>query len=81
MNMFRLTMCTYLGIFESKIAEGADALAKSEIAGTARLNRGEVIEDFVCFRDGTSTFRFAGGVLGEETSVCVAEYWCGSIGS
>jgi hypothetical protein len=70
------------GIFESKIAAGADALAKSEIAGTARLNRGEVIEEFVCFRDGGSTFRFAAGVLGEgqETSVCVAEYWCGSIG-
>jgi hypothetical protein len=77
-----LSQYIHLGIFESKIAAGAEDLAKSEIAGTARLNRGEVIEEFVCFKDGTTSFRFAGGVLGEgsETSVCVSEFWCGSIG-
>ncbi|KAA8625543.1 hypothetical protein PtrSN002B_009310 [Pyrenophora tritici-repentis] len=63
------------GIFESKIDKGAETLEKSQIAGSAKLRR----EQFVCFRDGVSTFRFAGGVLGAETTVCTAEFWCASI--
>ncbi|EFQ84919.1 hypothetical protein CFE70_002046 [Pyrenophora teres f. teres 0-1] len=63
------------GIFESKIDKGAETLEKSQIAGSAKLGR----EQFACFRDGVSTFRFAGGVLGAETTVCTAEFWCASI--
>jgi len=63
------------GLFESKIDKGADGLKKSQIAGSATLG----FEQFACFRDGESTFRFAGGVLGPETTVCTAEFWCASI--
>jgi len=63
------------GLFESKIDKGADGLEKSQIAGSATLG----FEQFACFRDGESTFRFAGGVLGAETTVCTAEFWCASI--
>lgn len=64
-----------VGVFESKIDAGADALEKSQIAGSATLG----YEQFACFRDGVSTFRFAGGVLGAETTVCTAEFWCASV--
>lgn len=68
------------GVFESRIAASADTLPKSELAGLATLiGDGNVKEEFACFRDGMSTFRFGGGVLGGETTVCVAEFWCGSI--
>ncbi|KAF1944505.1 hypothetical protein EJ02DRAFT_452368 [Clathrospora elynae] len=66
------------GVFESNVDAGADALAKSQIAGTAQLGTGTGAEQFVCFRDGTSTFRFNGGLLGTEITVCTAEYWCAS---
>jgi hypothetical protein len=69
------------GVFESRITKSADILPKSELAGLATLiGDGGVKEEFACFRDGTSTFRFGGGVIGEETTVCLAEFWCGSIG-
>jgi hypothetical protein len=69
------------GVFESRITQSADLLPKSELAGLATLiGDGGEEEEFACFRDGTSTFRFGGGVIGEETTVCLAEFWCGSIG-
>jgi hypothetical protein len=71
------------GVFESRINQSADTLAKSELAGMATLiGKAGGSEEFVCFRDGSSTFRFGGGVVDGtgETTVCVAEFWCGSIG-
>ncbi|KAB2101223.1 hypothetical protein AG0111_0g10262 [Alternaria gaisen] len=68
------------GVFESRIAQSADTLPKSELAGSATLTGdGNLKEEFACFRDGTSTFRISAGVLGAETTVCVADFWCGSI--
>ena len=68
------------GVFESRIAQSADTLPKSELAGWATLTGdGNLKEEFACFRDGTSTFRISAGVLGAETTVCVADFWCGSI--
>ncbi|KAF2833057.1 hypothetical protein CC86DRAFT_461506 [Ophiobolus disseminans] len=63
------------GRFTSKIAEGADTLTKSQLAGTATLGS----EEFVCFVDGTSTFRFSGGLLGLGTTNCKADFWCASV--
>lgn len=65
------------GRFTSSIAAGADDLPKSQIAGTAKLGD----EDFVCFVDGTSTFKFREGLLGLRETTCKADYWCASIGS
>jgi hypothetical protein len=62
------------GRFTSNIAAGADSLPKSQIAGTAKLGD----EDFVCFVDGTSTFRFKEGLLGLRETNCKADYWCAS---
>jgi len=70
-------------VFESKISQSADTFAKSELAGSATLSGGNGgKEEFVCFRDGVSTFRFGSGVVGDsgETTVCVAEFWCASVG-
>ena len=70
-------------MFESKISQSADTFAKSELAGSATLSGGNGgKEEFVCFRDGVSTFRFGSGVVGDsgETTVCVAEFWCASVG-
>lgn len=71
------------GVFESKISQSADTFAKSELAGSATLSGTDGgKEEFVCFRDGVSTFRFGSGVVGDsgETTVCVAEFWCASVG-
>ncbi|KAH7414304.1 hypothetical protein DE146DRAFT_31430 [Phaeosphaeria sp. MPI-PUGE-AT-0046c] len=62
------------GRFTSSIAAGADALPKSQIAGTAKLGN----EDFVCFVDGSSTFKFREGLLGLRETNCKANYWCAS---
>jgi hypothetical protein len=62
------------GRFTSNIAAGADSLPKSQIAGTAKLGD----EDFVCFVDGTSTFKFREGLLGLRETNCKADYWCAS---
>jgi hypothetical protein len=62
------------GRFTSNIAAGADTLPKSSIAGTAKLGD----EDFVCFVDGTSTFKFREGLLGLRETNCKADYWCAS---
>lgn len=71
-------------VFESKIASGAESWAKSEIAGMARMERGVAVEEFVCFRDGESVFRFGAGLVGNggkgETTVCRAEFWCAGLG-
>lgn len=60
--------------FTSSIAAGADSLPKSQIAGTATLGT----ESFVCFVDGTSTFKFREGLLGLRETNCKADYWCAS---
>jgi hypothetical protein len=60
--------------FTSSITAGAAALAKSEIAGSAKLGN----EDFVCFVDGSSTFAFREGLLGLRETNCKADYWCAS---
>ncbi|KAH9865645.1 hypothetical protein J1614_009231 [Plenodomus biglobosus] len=65
------------GSFESKIDSGAKNLDKSQIAGTAKLGR----ENMVCFVDGTTAFRFDGGLLDLGSTKCTANYWCASIGS
>jgi hypothetical protein len=62
------------GKFTSSIASNAAGLAKSEIAGSAKLGD----EDFVCFVDGSSTFSFREGLLGLRSTTCKAEYWCAS---
>lgn len=68
------------GVFESRIDRGADAFPKSELAGGATLEPSTgAKEEFVCFRDGETTFRFVGGILGEETTVCKTEFWCASL--
>ncbi|XP_014553093.1 hypothetical protein COCVIDRAFT_29610 [Bipolaris victoriae FI3] len=70
------------GVFESRIERGADALPKSELAGYATLETSAVAggkEEYACFRDGEATFRFVGGILGEETTVCKTEFWCASL--
>ncbi|KAH7388793.1 hypothetical protein BKA66DRAFT_385194, partial [Pyrenochaeta sp. MPI-SDFR-AT-0127] len=64
-----------VGDFEGKIARDADDLAKSQIAGSAKLDS----EEFVCFRDGESTFQFREGLLGFRSVNCLADYWCASI--
>lgn len=61
--------------FTSSIADSADELAKSEIAGTAKFGS----EEFVCFADRSSTFRFSEGLLGLRTTNCKADYWCASL--
>ncbi|KAF2032003.1 hypothetical protein EK21DRAFT_87614 [Setomelanomma holmii] len=60
--------------FTSSINAGAGDLPKSQIAGTATLGG----EDFVCFVDGTSTFKFNEGLLGLGSTNCKADYWCAS---
>jgi hypothetical protein len=62
------------GRFTSSIAAGAESLPKSQIAGTATLGT----ESFVCFVDGTSTFKFREGLLGLRETNCKADYWCAS---
>lgn len=63
------------GYFQSTINSGADDLPKSQIAGSAKLDD----EDFICFRDGQTTFQFSEGLLGLKSTTCRAEYWCASI--
>ncbi|KAH7096001.1 hypothetical protein FB567DRAFT_47056 [Paraphoma chrysanthemicola] len=62
--------------FTSSIDAGAASLPKSQIAGTGTLGR----EQLVCFRDGSSTFKFSEGLLGLRSTTCKAEYWCASLG-
>lgn len=62
------------GRFTSSIAAGADDLPKSQIAGSAKLGS----EDFICFVDGSSTFKFREGLLGLRETTCKADYWCAS---
>lgn len=63
--------------FTSSIDNDAKGLAKSQIAGSATLGR----EQFVCFKDGSSTFKFSEGLLGLRSKTCRADYWCASLGS
>lgn len=63
------------GDFESRIQQGAGDLAKSQIAGTAKLGG----EELICFRDGEATFLFRQGLLGRRGTSCRADYWCASI--
>lgn len=59
----------------STINAGAKALAKGELAGEAKIGT----EEFVCFRDGQSTFTTTGGDgFDRRTVTCVADYWCAS---
>ncbi|USP74337.1 uncharacterized protein yc1106_01611 [Curvularia clavata] len=45
------------GVFESRIDRGADAFPKSELSGGATLESSSGSkEEFVCFRDGETTF-------------------------
>lgn len=62
------------GRFSSNIEDGADSIQNGEIAGTAKLGA----EEFVCFRDGETTFKFSED-LGLSNYSCIAEYWCPSI--
>lgn len=67
--------------FSSVIDVGAASLAKSQIAGSARVAN----EDFVCFKDGESRFtvndgeRWWGRGRGWNVAICVADYWCASV--
>lgn len=63
------------GTLTTKIEDGADELAKSQIAGSATLGD----EDFVCFVDGSSTFQFREGLLGLRSTNCKADFWCASV--
>lgn len=63
------------GQFTSEISEGADSLPKNSLAGNGKL----ASEDFVCFVDGSSTFKFGAGLLGLTSTTCRADYWCASI--
>jgi hypothetical protein len=64
------------GAFSSSIAIGGKTLAKSAIAGMAKVGR----EEFICFRDGETKFEaVSDGIIGEERSQCVADYWCASL--
>ena len=64
------------GRFTSSISDGADDLAKSQLAGSAKLGN----EEFICFVDGSSTFKFTGGLLGLLGNTnCKADYWCASL--
>lgn len=60
--------------FSSTIDAGAGALAKGEIAGAATVGT----EEFVCFRDGETTFTANDwdDLVGKAS--CVADYWCAS---
>jgi hypothetical protein len=62
------------GDFTSNIDEGADSISSGQIAGGAKL----ATEDFVCFRDGETTFKFSED-LGLSSYSCTADYWCPSI--
>jgi hypothetical protein len=62
------------GLFHSSIDKDAGALAKGQIAGSAKLED----EDFVCFKDGETTFTFSAD-LGLSRYTCKASYWCPSI--
>ncbi|KAF1840969.1 uncharacterized protein K460DRAFT_359509 [Cucurbitaria berberidis CBS 394.84] len=63
------------GAFEGKIDADAAALSKSQIAGSAKLGK----EELVCFKDGEATFKFGEGLLALRSVNCRADYWCGSI--
>jgi len=64
------------GAFSSSIETGGKMLAKSAIAGTAKVGK----EEFVCFRDGETKFEAVSeGLIGDESSQCVADYWCASL--
>jgi hypothetical protein len=62
------------GTFHSYIDANAASVAKGQIAGSARLDA----EDFVCFKDGATSFKFSED-LGLSTYTCTAQYWCPSI--
>lgn len=63
------------GRFTSQIADGADDLTKSQLAGSATLGT----EELICFVDGTSTFKFSDGLLGIGATTCKADFWCASL--
>lgn len=64
------------GTFSSSIDAGAKTLEKSAIAGSAKVGT----EQFTCFRDGETKFdAISEGLIGDERSACVADYWCASI--
>lgn len=60
--------------FSSNINAGAEGLEKGQIAGEAKMDT----EDFVCFRDGETSFA-ARNDIGIEQYSCTADYWCPSI--
>ncbi|KAK7186411.1 hypothetical protein DPSP01_013110 [Paraphaeosphaeria sporulosa] len=63
------------GKLTSAIDKGAKAVAKGEIAGSAKIGA----EEYVCFKDGASKFTVQGW---EDWSAqklsCTADYWCAS---
>jgi hypothetical protein len=62
------------GSFSSRIDASAARLEKGQIAGTAVMND----EDFVCFKDGTTSFVVTKG-LTNKPYTCKTDYWCPSI--
>ncbi|KAF2706933.1 hypothetical protein K504DRAFT_447801 [Pleomassaria siparia CBS 279.74] len=56
------------------IDAGAATLAKGDLAGSAKLDQ----EDFICFKDGTTSFEFK-NEWGIREYSCTADYWCPSI--
>ena len=62
------------GLFSSSIDASAKTIAKGEIAGTVKLED----EQFVCFKDEETSFRFSEN-LGLSSYTCTANYWCPSI--
>jgi hypothetical protein len=64
------------GAFSANIDVGGKTLAKSAIAGMAKVGS----EEFMCFRDGETVFEAVSeGLIGDERSTCTADYWCASI--
>jgi len=60
------------GTFTSNIGAAAKTAAKGSIAGDGTLGT----EPFVCFKDGTTTFRVT---YDDEPHTCTTDYWCPSI--
>jgi hypothetical protein len=63
------------GVFSSSIDVNGKTLAKSAIAGMAKVGT----EEFICFRDGETEFSVREGLIGLRKTQCVADYWCASV--
>lgn len=62
------------GDFSGNIDQTAAGISKGQIAGSAKL----ASEDFVCFKDGATSFTVR-DELDDPKYSCTADYWCPSI--